>query len=599
MDNLLINNLNETFTDISKIENLFILIIINLFSAILIFTGFFFVFVNISKKIFSFRNMSFWKSSLVYFGLGFLFSSVCPILILISVQFNLTSMVLNQVVLLIIFSLLTSTFSYLGAGVGFIISNIVFSFTIGDGFLANQFSFIVIFYLLGGLWVFLNRFFFQINFKSVFLTSIALFLLPFLLVLVFFDDSLLLDVFINLISNYVLFLILYAISVYVHNLVNETYKLKSSIMYDSDYFVNSSYSSLAFSEYIKKSKAQSGLFLTFDFMNIENIITNEGSKFAENIKKNFIKYIFYNVGKEAFYFKTFQNEYGLFISLDYKNINLSKSVSNNSLDKRTEDDFLKKFEIILEGFPTEVDYNGVKYPVSIYCFAGLYGVHSCDFFELIKNNQNLKRNWDLKNYKNIIKLFHQTINVDNEDKKISKYFKENHDLNRMTISLVEQKIEDKNNVKYLFPKISWLSENIYSFEKLNKSFNNTQHLNFIYRNIAYRSLVLFNQFLVSNPNNDLLLAFYYPLESFANKSFRINDFLYKFSKNNINPKQIVFIFDLSKSKTINNPEVLDILIELKKNGFKFAFKNYSKNKINLKPDYLLNQHDQLVANKKD
>ena len=593
--------LNNTFENLTAIENLFIQIVINLFSAILIFIAYFFVFVNVSKKIFSLRNMSYWKNLTVNLVLGLLFSSVSPILVLIGNRIELTYIVLNQVVLIILFSLFNSTYSYLGSGIGFTISNVIFASS-KNVFPLNQLIFVFIFFLLGGLWVFLNRFFFQTKFKSVFWTSILLFLLQFLFILILFSDNQILDIVINLLSNYVLFLILYALSVYIYNLVNETYKLKSSIIYDSDYFVNSSYSALAFSEYIKKTNTQSGLFLTFNFMNIENIIVNEGSQFAENLKKNFIKYIFYNFGKQVFYFKTSENEYGLFVPLNYKEINLNVSVKNNSLIKRTDDDFLRKFEIILEGFPTKVDYNGNIYPVSIFCFAGLYGIHSCDFYELIENNHNLKKNWDSKNYKNLIKLFCKSIVIDDENKSIAKYFKKYHDLNRLTVSLNQQSnISKKNNSKYLYAEISWPSENIYSIKKLNKKFEeNPEYLQFIYRNIAYRSIVLFNQFLTENKNNDYFLCIDYPIEVFKKKWFRINDFLYKFSKNDVNPKKIIFVLDSKNKNNFYNQEILSVMNELKRNGFKFAYLNLSKNNFQIcksfKPDYAVLKYDNLPAN---
>lgn len=590
--------LNETFANLTTIENLFIQIVISLFSAILIFAAYFFVFINVSKKIFSFKNMSYWKSLIINFFLGLLFSTVSPLLILISYQIDSSYIVLSQIILLVLFSLFTSTYSYCGSTIGFLISNILF-YTSSNAFPVDSFIFVLIFFVLGGFWVFLNRFFFQIKFKSIFWTSDLMFLLEFLFIFILFNQNQIIDVVVNLVSSYVLFLILYAISIYLYNLINETYKLKSSIMYDNDYFVNSSYSSLAFAEYVKKSKAQSGLFLTFNFMNIENIIVNEGSEFAENLKKNFIKYIFYNFGKEIFYFKTPQNEYGLFVPIDYKQINLNVSVKNNSLLKRTDDDFLRKFEIILEGFPTKIDYNGNIYPVSIYCFAGIYGIHSCDFYELIKNNHNLKKNWDINNYKNLIKLFNQTIVIDDENKSTTKYFKMNHDLNGLTVSLIALDNDKKNKYIFLYPKISWPSENVYSLNRLVKKFeNNFDHMQFIYRNIAYRSLVLFNQFLISSENKDYLLCIDYPIEVFGKKWFRINDFLYKFSKNDIDPKKIIFIVDSKNERNFSNQKILSVMNELKKKGFEFAFLNLNKENFkickNFMPNFVAIKHDNLL-----
>ena len=288
----------------------FLTILLYALSSVGIFCIIFFIFYNLHKKILIKRNVDTIKKIFIFLTLGIIYSSISPILIVIMKQVNPNYIVLSQIVVLTLFALFTSTICMVGSFVVFLFSNI---FLPDYGF-QPHILFLLIFYVVATIFVGIVRFLFGNKFKYVFILSFLMFGLMCAVALIFYNGDNLISILINIATNYPLFLLIYAIGNYLSNLIDNTYKLRTSIHYDNDYFVNSHYSKIAFDEYIKTNKTDIGVFLTISFINVENLLTTEGRQAVVEAEKTLIRYVLYNFKDTCFYFKTFNNEYGLFFN---------------------------------------------------------------------------------------------------------------------------------------------------------------------------------------------------------------------------------------------------------------------------------------------
>ena len=558
----------------------FLTILLYALSSVGIFCIIFFIFYNLHKKILIKRNVDTIKKIFIFLTLGIIYSSISPILIVIMKQVNPNYIVLSQIVVLTLFALFTSTICMVGSFVVFLFSNI---FLPDYGF-QPHILFLLIFYVVATIFVGIVRFLFGNKFKYVFILSFLMFGLMCAVALIFYNGDNLISILINIATNYPLFLLIYAIGNYLSNLIDNTYKLRTSIHYDNDYFVNSHYSKIAFDEYIKTNKTDIGVFLTISFINVENLLTTEGRQAVVEAEKTLIRYVLYNFKDTCFYFKTFNNEYGLFFKVDDKNkINLEKSIENNNKNNRTEDDFLYELEQVLKMFPNKIDFNNQFYDIQIVGYASLYGIHSNDFYKLSSFNEDVKKYWAINNDINIVKLYRSNIlknNID-ETNKLEKV-KQEHDFNNISLSLIKSSL---NNEKYFIPKIFWLKESIFSFDQLHNKFSEDQEkLNLVVRYIAYHSLKLFNQYLIEedkkniNTTNSKILIDY-PINELTKNVFSIIEIYTKIKKHNLEPSNVILNFNLANTSIKNNSKELNEILSLFNKGFGICFFNFSSSDV--------------------
>ncbi|KFB07818.1 hypothetical protein [Malacoplasma iowae] len=554
----------------------FLTILLYVLSSVGIFCIIFFVFYNLLKKILIKKNVDTIKKILIFLILGIIYSSISPILIIIMKQVNPNYLVLSQIVVLTLFALFTSSICMVGSFIVFLFSNI---FLPDYGF-QPHILFLLVFYVIATIFVGVVRFLFGNKFKYVFILSFLMFCLMCAVSLIFYNGNNLTSILINIAINYPLFLLMYAIGNYLTNLIDNTYKLRTSIHYDNDYFVNSHYSKIAFDEYIKTNKTDIGVFLTISFINIENLLTTEGKQAVVEAEKTLIRYVLYNFKDTCFYFKTFNNEYGLFFKVKDKNkIDLNKSIANNNKNNRTEDDFLYELEQVLKMFPNKIDFNNQFYDIQIVGYASLYGIHSNDFYKLSSFNEDVKKYWAINNDINIVKLYRSNIlknNID-ETNKLEKV-KQEHDFNNISLSLIKSSL---NNEKYFIPKIFWLKESIFSFDKLHNKFSDNQEkLNLVIRYIAYHSLKLFNQYLIEEDkknikttNSKILID--YPVNELSKNVFSVIEIYTKIKKHNLEPHNVIFNFNLANSTIKDNSKELNEIMSLYNKGFGISFFNFS------------------------
>lgn len=570
---------------------IFVAIIGIILSSILAFVGFFFILLNIWKFLFSFKNINYFKKIFFTLILGLLFSLIAPMIAQIGLWFDVSSYsMITQVLVITLFSFFVSTFCMIGSFPIFLITNIfIFHVTI------YELLFLILFYGLSVIYVFFNRFLFLQKMKFIMITTILLFIIVFLIYLIFFNTNNIETFSFNIIINFILFLILYAISLYLFNFINSAYKLKTSIFYDSDYFVNSGYSKQGFEEYIKKNNIQTGLLLTFDILNLDNILLKEGKTASDNVEKTFIKYIFHSLGKNCFYFKTNKNKYAVFLNVDKSLINLKCSIENNKLPLRTKNDFLKKYEEILNKFPQVVDFNKNKYSIQIIAFCSIYGIQSNNFYNLIKYNLKTKEQWSINKDVNSIKLYeYKEKEIVNMDKPNYISINNKYNLDNIVLSLVEFEIFDLKKKKKIIcyaPKIRWLQENIYSFDMLkNKFYDDELAYSIILRNISYRCLILYNKLKSFEKDSNIRLLLFYPLSKFDDKHFDIITFMQKVNKFDIFAEDVILAFDFEEINKINNV-IKNNIFDLQVNGFNICFYGYNKTK-----SYLKNNSKEIIFN---
>ncbi|WP_412031983.1 hypothetical protein [Malacoplasma muris] len=528
-----------------------------------IFFIFMFIFFNIYKWMISFRNITSSKKIFISLFMGALLSLICPISIIISNNLQQPNTVVLQLVLLMIFSLFLSTFALLGMFPIFMVSNIF----IGNNLNYIQVIVVVMVYGFMIINVFLNRFLFLQKIKYIFLTTFLLYVLTAILGLIFFRNETLIVYLINILCSLLLFIFLYTIALYISNFINGAYKLKKSILYDNEYFANSGFSKYAFDNYIKNNSIETGLLITFEILDTEQMLRIEGKEVTNSIEKTFIKYVFQKMGKDCFYFKTKYNKYSLFTSIDKYLINLNQSYNYNKKYNRLDDDFLKKFEIILNNFPKKINYNSKTYNIQLVAFCSIYGIHSNNFFDLIKFNTITKNNWIFYKDINSIKLY-QYRNSENYLDEKNNYIVANnkYDLNKITLSLIEEmpiNVKSKGIKNFYYPKITWVNKNIYSMQQLLDKFKNDNNLSTILRNISYRSLKLFSKANKLDGYNNQKLIIVYPLEYFKSNDFNVLLFVKKIMMFGIDLNKIVIYFndlklsDINKNMIINFSELIE------------------------------------------
>lgn len=586
LNNIAVNNIARVAP-----ATLFFTIFINAIASIGIFIFLYFLTKNISYKLLSFKNINYTRKIIIHIFLGGIFSSICPLLLFIGSSINSSYSILAQVFALTAFSLFTSTISIIGILPTFIISNI---FLVDDP-TYKWLLFVFIFYFISCCFVFIIRFFFENNIKTVIVSSPIYFGLLIAMVAIFYRGDDFTSVSINTIINFILFYLLYWIALSLTNIINNTYHLRQSVQYDDDYFIKSSYAFVAFEDYLLKHKIDIGIMITFDILGIERIIAVEGKDFAEKIEKKFISYLVYSFGGDTFYFKTNKNKYAIFKKNSNQSIDLNSSIIGNNRRERSHSDFLYSFQKKLDALPKGVDYNNKNYDLNILGFASLYGIHSSDFVELINNNEIIKETWNKEVEFNSLQLYethkNEYVSEYNDWMLLYKKIK----LDSFNLKLIEtfggDSIEKINN-NFLILSSSSFGEGIFSkYYLYNKYKNNQNELSLIMRNFAWRSLVLFSNYLENKETkNKHKLIIDYPIFELKKDRFTNYNFLTKIRKNNINPNDLIINFDvIGISKLEDN--IFNKIEFLKKEGINICFDNVDENNLNLmqqiKPDFVL------------
>lgn len=555
MNNLKLNNLVKNILppiNDGATQDIVLTIVICCLVSILLFCLFFFILVLLSKKIYSLKNMNYKKKLIANILFGIVFSSISPLMFFLSNIINSQYIIFSQIVIFMLFGLYTSTFFMVGVFPCFLISNVLFILKNGNNYTnIEQIIYIILFFILAANWVFVSRFIFEKKLIYIFSSNCLFFLTTTMISFLIFSKENFVSYFILNSTNCVLFLVLYLISIFIYNLIDKTYKLKTSIKYEMNYFVNNGFSEIAFKEYIKKNNIEAGLMLTFDFMGIEKFLFNEGKGILEDVKKTFIKYIYLCFGNQCLYFKTNKNEYAIFLKIDKFKINLKKSINNNKLVSRSENDFLKRYELLLKKIPSKINYNNKEYNVHISSFCSIYGIHSNSFKKLVYYNELSKQQAISKKNKNIINLF-SFENENNKSYDIEKYLlvSKKLQLDKAILKLEEKELINANkNVfkKYLFVNLYWTIHNMYYFDDIYWKINNQIDLSYTLRNFAYRALNLYKTYNLNENINHKQIIIDYSID-YLEKQHDLNSLIKKLSYLQLDFKNIIFNFNFSNHR---------------------------------------------------
>lgn len=568
--------------------------LIGLLISAFLFSLLFFILISLKWKIYSFKNITLLKKIVINFLFGFFISFISILMYQVSIKLDASYLIFSQIPIFMICSLFFSTFTMLGISPGFLVINCIYIFKIMTSYDLNYVIFLFIFYALSFIWVFISRFIFETKITYVLITSFFLFALIVLLALIIFDNSLFFNYLVLISLNYVLFFILYLIAFYINNLFLNTYRLKTSIKYDNDVFVNNGYSEIAFKQYIKKHEIETGLFITFDFLNIDKLLYEKGKGVLDETQKMFLKYIMLYFGKNCLYFKTKNNEYGIFFKIPKNKLTLKKSVLNNYSNKRPENDFLKNYELIFNEFPNKINFNNNEYDISISCFCSIYGIHSTNFNKLEEFNEITRNNFKDLSKQNIVKIYDykKNINFDLQD-----FVNKKNELllDNAEISLVEKKLniyKQKKKMIVLTSELFWTSQNVFNKNDLTFLDVNEKDKIFISRNIAYRSLKLFNNYLTIDKKTSYKLLLSYEFNYLNSEDFNLFLFNKVFDKFHIKLNQIVLCINLlNVNNNIGYDQFISNILKIKEMNIQIAFENVN---LSIKDEDLYQIADYLI-----
>lgn len=636
-----LQNIILPYIDLSNLTDFFLIVLISILFSVAMYVIMHFLSVTISKKIFSFKNIGYIKQVIIYQLIGLILTAgIIPLFYyvndIINANLYLVSM---QVIVFLVVGIFVSHWIIVGMVPSFLVANILYLIKHKNDQFISSLIYMIAFFVLSYIFALISNIFLRRSelkksksnksywlFIVLPIISLFLFLLMrFLGIYIFDEQNLLWTIFfVNILVNWLLFLMLVAIGSLVKKILDNTFTLKESIMYDNEIFVNNGYSKTAFDNYVRNNKVRMGLFITFEFKLTNDIYTENRDVLKlliENLK-NFLKNNFNDIGiknninlkknkknnnlKHLFFFKTKWNEYGFFYEINKEDLNLEKSYQNNyEIDRDKKDLFYLLSEKIKSFSSVPIIFKEKEYYFETSCFVSIYGMHSNNFEKLVEYNQKLKSHWMSKQYKNNIKILNFKDIDDSINKVDFKKIKESYKLEKGYISLnsIKSKKTNSNKSKFLLvPGIIWVDKQIYSFEDIYNKITSLDDLTLILRNFAYRTLKLSEKLINENIEkyNKYSIVINYPIFELAKKSFSIKNLITKIENTNLNKSKLIFNFDFQKLDTVDDLELfIKNLKKLKKElnisfsnvdyQFNSTKKNYdilSPNKIKFIPNYV-------------
>ncbi len=464
--------------------------------------------------------------------------------------------------------------------------------------------YMIVFFLLAYLFCLANNFFFlkSRKKKSTIFIVLPIFSLIFFTIIRLLGSLILKEIneiifFVfseNVLINWLLFLVLFAIGSFIQKIFDNTKNLQKSILYDNKIFVNNGYSKNAFNDYIRINKIKTGLFMTFEFKCDIDIYAENKQVLNLLIEKfcDFLELNFQIKNKnDSFFFKTKWNEYGMFYQIDKESLNLKVSCENNFKQLRSNDDFFKNLEVLFNEHccKESIFYKDKIYNFKPICFISLYGIHSSSFDELVSINQKLKNNWYYSNFVNILKIY----DYNNLKEKINKIdflkFKEEFNLYKSYVNLNKTKLKEINTNKtktFITHGIVWIDKNINKFEDIYFEIKKISDLSLVIRNFSLRALKLAKEEMEKNSElKKHFLIIDYPVYDVSLEDFEVNKIIEKITNLKINKDKLILNFNFSKFNLNNIETFFENLKLFQKKQIKISFTNIDKIFFNNKKIY--------------
>lgn len=589
----------------SNWSNFIIITVVTIALSLILFLVLHILAGTISKKFLSFKNIGTFKKIVIYQLIGLIISSCfIPFIYFAATSFanskvleissdEKTSIVLYMISMQVIIFMTTSIFLsfwlMIGITPSYVTANLLYLMQYKTLF-APSIIYMLLFFVIAFIFCCICNIFFKRNKKN----SLFFVILPILGLVLFVivrfigelfvgstkSDTIVLIV--NILINWLLFLILITFGSITQKILDSTSKLQDSILYDNEIFVNNGYSKKAFENYIKTNNIKTGLFITFEFKSNSEIYTENRqiSNILLHQFKDFLikKYELKNKNKadKIFLFKTKWNEYGIFYEIDRNKLDLKLSCKNNYLEYRTENDCFKEIEKTYKKWFKTITYNDNNYEFKTLCFLSIYGVHTNQFDQLVHFNQNLKKNFIHNNYKNIVNVYNYLAENDESSRINFDLFKKQYRLDKAYLSLNEIKTKEvlsKRSQTFLIPSIIWIEQKIYNFEDIYKNINNQKDASIILRNIALRTLKLAKH--VNESKNSTLnkanIIINYPIDEFGKKNFSLSKIVNKILALGIDKNRVIFNFNFLNFSLESFEIFLNNLKLLRKQGIFFSF----------------------------
>ncbi|XQP54989.1 MAG: hypothetical protein ACOQNV_02535 [Mycoplasmoidaceae bacterium] len=367
----------------------------------------------------------------------------------------------------------------------------------------------------------------------------------------------------------------YAVIGFINKWLTHVSKMARQGAYVDKYYLIPTALDEYFVNHIHQHNLTQALVLSF------NIISNEKdrNKALDNIYQIF-------KDEKPLFFKSAYGTYGLILSNPHYQIhNLNKSYLGNHTKLRDEDDNLKYLEKQVSSLNTE--------KIIVNAYVSIYGVHSCQLEDLLRNNQYAFKHDDYEHDHNVVQLFNsnltnQEINDDNSFVTLSQKL----NLNDITVQLELLRMNKSRKI-YVCPRYYWPKMLTCDVNVITGQFGATV-ANSLLRYLASKSLELY----VNNEQyQQYPILIYYPIDQLNNNIWSINAFIKKLNLFGVDRTKIILSFDVSKYKVWPR-QVLNNLKDLEKRNIKYMLVdiNNIKGIKNLNPfGVILNKH---IANNK-
>ncbi|MDE6893856.1 MAG: hypothetical protein K2J02_00580, partial [Malacoplasma sp.] len=253
----------QSFANIN-FNSLILITVISIFFSIAMFCFLYFISFTVSRKLLSLKNMNTFKKIIVYQIIGLLISG-CSIPAYYYVSNDINSQLYlfsMQVIVFMTIGIFLTHWIMVGITPSFLIANTLY--LINDKNTSQNIEsiiYMIVFFLLAYLFCFANNFFFlkSRNKKSTIFIVLPIFSLLFFIIIRLLGslilkeiNEIIFSVFSeNILINWLLFLVLFAIGSFIQKIFDNTKNLQKSILYDNKIFVNNGYSKNAFNDYIR------------------------------------------------------------------------------------------------------------------------------------------------------------------------------------------------------------------------------------------------------------------------------------------------------------------------------------------------------------
>lgn len=596
----------ESFQQIN-FSDLILITVISIFFSIAMFCALYFVSFTTLRKFLSFKNINTFKKIIFYQVIGLIISA-CLIPAYYYVSNNINShlyLFSMQVIVFMVIGIFLTHWIMVGIFPGFIIANTLYLLNDKSTNLnVENIVYMIIFFILAYLFCFINNFFFlkSKKRKSTIFIVLPIFSLIFFTIirllgsLIFREiNQIIFSVFSeNILINWLLFLVLFAIGSFIQKIFDSTKKLEESILYDNKIFVNNGYSKNAFNNYIRTNKIKTGIFMTFEFeCNIDVYAENKQiSNLLLEKFRSFLELNFKSKNKnDSFFFKTKWNEYGMFFKINKESLNLKISCENNFKKSRSELDFFKNLEILFNEHccKESIFYKDKIYNFKPICFISIYGIHSSSFDELVSINQKLKNNWFYSNFINTLKIYDYNNLKEKVDKIDFLKFKEEFNLHKSYVNLNKAELKEINTSKsktFITQGVVWIDKNINKFEDIYLEINKIGDLSLVIRNFSLRALKLAKNEIQKNKKlKNYFLVVDYPVYDLSLEDFEVNKIIEKVDNLKIDKNKLILNFNFLKFN-INDIETFFTNLKLfQKKQIKISFSNIDKIFFNNKKIY--------------